>query len=212
MNQSHPVLEPAIYDRVLSVAREVSMDLHAAIAGIGPIEIAPPAHASVAERLFVAIINQQISTKAALAIWTRIEAAALAQERPLRDLFVPGHEAVLRSCGVSGNKVRALQSIVEADATGLFDADLAAMPHPERSAILCRVRGIGQWTADMIGIFHFLDHDIWPVGDVAAVASLRRLTGQDDTVALAAAFAPYRSILARYAWRAKDVSMRPLPE
>ncbi len=58
----------------------------------------------------------------------------------------------------------------------------------------------------MVGIFHFLDPDIWPAGDVAAVGVLRRLTGRDDTEAVAARFAPYRSILARYLWRSRDAA------
>ena len=59
----------------------------------------------------------------------------------------------------------------------------------------------------MVGIFHFHDPDIWPEGDVAAVGCLRRLTGGTDTRAIAAGFAPYRSILARYLWRIKDTAV-----
>lgn len=189
---------------MLAIAATICEPLCSAIARVGPIAIAPPTHASVAERLFIEIVNQQLSTKAALAIWTRIEAAAAAQAVPPRDLFRPGHEAVLRACGVSGNKVRALQAVREADEGGLLGSDLAFLPHAERSAILCGIRGVGPWTADMVGIFHCLDPDIWPVGDVAAVGVLRRLTGRSDTGAVAAAFAPYRSILARCMWRSRD--------
>ncbi|MEN3210907.1 DNA-3-methyladenine glycosylase 2 family protein [Methylorubrum populi] len=200
------MLDAALYDRLLGVAAEVSEPLRTAIAAIGVIEIGPPPHASLAERLFVEVVNQQLSTKAALSIWTRIEAAAAAQVVTPRDLFVPGYEAVLRGCGVSANKVRALHAIREAEEAGLLGPDLAALPHAERSAVLCRIRGVGPWTADMAGIFHFLDPDIWPAGDVAAVGVLRRLTGIEDTVAVAARFAPYRSILARYMWRSRDAA------
>lgn len=200
------MLDAALYDRLLGVAAEVSEPLRTAIAAIGVIEIEPPPHASLAERLFVEVVNQQLSTKAALSIWTRIEAAAAAQVVTPRDLFVPGYEAVLRGCGVSANKVRALHAIREAEEAGLLGPDLAALPHAERSAVLCRIRGVGPWTADMAGIFHFLDPDIWPAGDVAAVGVLRRLTGIEDTVAVAARFAPYRSILARYMWRSRDAA------
>ena len=197
-------LDPEVYDRLLRTAGTVSGPLAASIAALGPIAIAPPTHASAAERLFVEVINQQLSTRAAGTIWARIEAAAAGAGLTVRDLFVPGRETALRACGVSGNKVRALQAIRAAEGEGLLGAHLAPMPHAERSAVLCGIRGVGQWTADMIGIFHYLDPDIWPVGDVAAVGSLRRLGGREDTVAIAAAFAPYRSILARYMWRSRD--------
>lgn len=200
------MLDAVIYDRLLDTASTISEPLRAAIAAVGLIEIAPPSHASVAERLFIEVVNQQLSTKAALSIWTRVEAAAAVQGGAPRDLFVPGYEALLRGCGVSANKVRALQAIRDAEEAGLLGAELTALPHAERSAVLCRIRGVGPWTADMAGIFHFLDPDIWPVGDVAAVGVLRRLTGVDDTVAVAACFAPYRSILARYMWRSRDTA------
>ena len=197
------MLDPDIYASLLRQAGTVAEPLRAAIAGLGRIEVAPPIHASVAERLFVEVVNQQLSTKAALAIWTRIEAAA-SQGVATPELFVPGFETLLRGCGVSGNKVRALFAIREAEGAGLLGAELADVPQAERAERLCRIRGVGPWTADMVGIFHFLDPDIWPAGDVAAVGVLRRLTGIADTSAVAAGFAPHRSILARYMWRSRD--------
>ncbi|MCJ2061306.1 DNA-3-methyladenine glycosylase 2 family protein [Methylobacterium sp. J-088] len=180
--------------------------LRDALERAGPLRIEPAAHPCVAERLFVEVVNQQLSTRAAAAIWGRIEAAATAAAGTPRALFEAGDPDLLRACGLSGNKVRALQAIVAAEAAGLLGPELAGLPHPERAAILCGIRGVGPWTADMVGIFHFHDPDIWPEGDVAAVGCLRRLTGRADTRAVAAAFAPYRSILARYLWRIKDTA------
>ena len=200
------MLDPEIYDHLSLAAAKVSEPLRAAMERVGPIQITAPTHGSVAERLFVEVVNQQLSTKAAAAIWTRVEGAAAARALTPRDMFVPGYEEALRVCGISGNKVRALHAIRQAEEAGLLRGELAFMPHAERSAILCSIKGVGQWTADMIGIFHYLDPDIWPVGDVAAVGCLRRLTGCQDTREIAAAFAPYRSILARYTWRIKDMA------
>ena len=197
------MLDPAIYAQLLDAA-DAHPVLRAALVAAGPITVAPPTHAHVADRLFVEVVNQQLSTRAAAAIWARIEAAAAAAGLGPRGLFETGDGDRLRACGLSGNKVRAIQAIVAAEAAGLLGPGLAGLPHPERAAILCGIRGVGPWTADMVGIFHFRDPDIWPGGDVAAVGCLRRLTGQDDTSAVAARFAPYRSILARYLWHIKD--------
>ncbi|MCJ2057273.1 DNA-3-methyladenine glycosylase 2 family protein [Methylobacterium sp. J-048] len=199
------MLDPTAYAHLLDAARAHPL-LEAAIRQAGPLRIDPPPHACVADRLFVEVVNQQLSTRAAAAIWTRVEAAAAAAGSSPRTLFEAGDPALLRACGISGNKVRALQAIVAAEVAGLLGPDLAGLPQAERAAILCGIRGIGPWTADMIGIFHFQDPDIWPAGDVAAVGCLRRLTGGTDTPALAAPFAPYRSILARYLWRIKDTA------
>ena len=103
-----------------------------------------------------------------------------------------------------------MQSIARAALDGELEAEaLLSRPYAESRARLLQLRGVGPWTADMVGIFHFHDPDIWPQDDVAAVGCLRRLTGQADTSAVAAAFAPYHSILARYLWRIKDVASLP---
>ena len=204
------MLDSAIYAHLLDAAG-AHPALLAALIRAGPTAIAPPAypqaHPQVADRLFLEVVNQQLSTRAAAAIWARIEAAAAAAATSPRGLFEAGNADLLRACGISGNKVRALQAIVAAEAAGLLGPGLAALPHPERATILCGIRGVGPWTADMVGIFHFHDPDIWPEGDVAAVGCLRQLTGQADTRAVASAFAPYRSILARYLWHIKDAAL-----
>ena len=78
---------------------------------------------------------------------------------------------------------------------------LNALDHSERSRQLTQIWGVGQWTADMMGIFYFGDPDIWPDGDTAARKHLERLTSRRrKTVRTAARFAPYRSYLALYMW------------
>ncbi|MGH1590390.1 DNA-3-methyladenine glycosylase 2 family protein [Methylobacterium phyllosphaerae] len=152
------------------------------------------------------MVNQQLSIQAA-AIWARIETAAAAAGLSPRGLFEAGDAALLRACGKSGNKARALQAIVAAEVAGVLRPDLRRLPHLERAAILCGIQGVGPWTTDMIDIFHFHDPDIWPAGDVAAAGCLRRPTGQADTGAVAATFAPYRSLLARSLWHIKDMAL-----
>jgi DNA-3-methyladenine glycosylase II len=201
--------DPDPHAHLLATARGLSDSLHEALARLGPVPIDPPTHAHVADRLAVEVVNQQLSTRAAAAIWGRVEAAALLRAMSPRDLFVEDHAETLRGCGLSGAKVRAVLAIRAADEAGLFGALLATLPHPERSAVLRSIKGVGQWTADMIGIFHYHDPDIWPAGDVAAVGSLRRLTGCTDTQAYTLPFAPYRSHLARAMWRVRDLVPAP---
>ncbi|GJD92659.1 hypothetical protein BHAOGJBA_6215 [Methylobacterium hispanicum] len=109
-------LDPDVFRFLSRAAAATSAPLHAAIVRQGPIAIPSPSHVLVADRLFVEVINQQISTRAALAIWDRIEIRAAERGIAPRELFVPGEEATLRGCGVSGNKVRALMAIREAEA------------------------------------------------------------------------------------------------
>ncbi len=191
-------VDPDTHAFLCRTAAAISEPLRAAFVRLGPIAIPPPTHARVADRLVVEVVNQQISTRAALAIWGRIESLAAERGAAPRDLFAATEAEALRACGVSGNKIRALVAIREAEPAGALVESLALLPRAERASLLCRIRGVGPWTADMIGIFHVLAPDIWPAGDVAAVGTLRRLSGRSDDAAVAAAFAPYRSILARY--------------
>lgn len=202
-------VDPDLHASLCRTAATISEPLRAAVVQLGPIAIPPPAHTRVADRLFVEVVNQQISTRAALAIWGRIESLAAERGVTPRDLFTTTEAEALRGCGVSGNKIRALLAIREAEDAGALGESLALLPRAERSALLCRIRGVGPWTADMIGIFHFLDPDIWPAGDVAAVGTLRRLSGRTDDAVVAAAFAPYRSILARYMWLSRNAEAAP---
>lgn len=172
---------------------------------IGPLNIAPSQHSSVADHLYSAVLGQQLSLKAASTIRGRVQQAAQALNVLVTELYVPGHEPTLRACGVSGRKAKSLQAIRAADELGMLSADdLEAMPHTARVERLCRIWGVGKWTADMIGIFHFLDEDVWLEGDVTAVAVFRQHTGIEDTVLGTVHYAPYRSFLARYMWVSRD--------
>jgi len=196
---------PAAFAAIRKAARKLSRPLLAEIERIGPLTIGPPRIAPIAEHLYTSVVSQQLSVKAADTIWGRVVAAAKTRNLTPGEMFVPGFEDELRACGISRNKIKALGAIRAAQEDGRLDhAELATLAHPERSQRLTAIWGVGRWTADMMGIFVFLDPDIWPDGDVAARGALIRLTGREDTIEMAAAFAPYRSLLARYLWQSRD--------
>ena len=96
-----------------------------------------------------------------------------------------------------------MKEIGSATLAGQLDGeDLGQMTHLGRSQRLTAIWGVGQWTADMMGIFYFGDADIWPDGDSAARKQLAMLANADEsTIDIATHFAPYRSYLALYMWR-----------
>ncbi len=193
-----------IHLRFVEVARELSPGLVDAIERGGPLTLEADDSRPLAERLCRSVAGQQLSAKAARSIWTRVVAAAA--ETPLTEFFTEPNQAVLRGCGLSGAKVRALCLIAEEARAGRLEAeDLRQLDHAERSRHLTALWGVGQWTADMISIFYFGDPDVWPEGDVAVRKTLERLTSpRRKTMRTAARFAPYRSHLALYLWRHVD--------
>ncbi|MGD1906682.1 MAG: DNA-3-methyladenine glycosylase family protein [Leptolyngbyaceae cyanobacterium] len=177
-----------------------------AIARTGPVELTPRQDLPLPERLCRAVAGQQLSVKAAASIWKRVVASA--EGKPLIDHFSAVDPQVLRDCGLSGAKTKAMAAIAAAALAGDLEAEtLGEMATGERTQRLTQIWGVGQWTADMLNIFYFGDLDIWPEGDTTARKTLERLTSKRrKTVRTAARFAPYRSYLALYMWQQADAA------
>lgn len=197
-------LTPELHRLFVREARKISPVFGKTLEAIGPIGYQGRRARDFATHLARIIVGQQLSTLAAKSIWTRVESAAERLPRTL-DLFVESNEPVLRACGLSGAKTRALLSLRDADSAGQLDArKLARLSHEARREALVKLRGIGPWTADMVSMFYFHEPDIWPIGDLAVRKTFERFVSAHDEYDLhtgAARFAPYRSFLALYMWR-----------
>ncbi|TCK18572.1 DNA-3-methyladenine glycosylase II [Thiogranum longum] len=157
-----------------------------------------------------AIVNQQLSVKAARSIEGRL------LKHFDSDVFHPQHfyrvrETTLRRCGLSGAKIRYIREIArrvrqdELDLHGLDTLD------DERVAErLMDLPGIGQWTAEMLLMFSLGRMDVLPVGDLALRKSMRVHWGlgedvpHDTYIELAEAWRPYRTVASWYIWAAVD--------
>jgi len=157
-----------------------------------------------------AIINQQLSVKAAQTIEARLQA------RLDTGLFQPGHfhrvhARTLRSCGLSGAKIRYIREIVRRLRAGELDLEqLDTLDDERASELLMDLPGVGRWTADMLLMFSLGRMDVLPIGDLALRKSIRmhyRLSvdaSHEVYLALAEAWRPYRTIASWYYWAAVD--------
>ncbi|MEM7770735.1 MAG: DNA-3-methyladenine glycosylase 2 family protein [Cyanobacteria bacterium P01_A01_bin.37] len=195
------MMSPAIHTQFIEIAKDVSPLLAGAIANTGPLELAPRQETPFAERLCRAVAGQQLSVKAAKTIWGRVVANAAGL--PFIEYVAVATPETLRTCGLSASKAKAMRAIAQATLDGQIDAtELGALDHGDRTQRLTAIWGVGQWTADMMGIFYFGDPDIWPDGDITARKTLEKLTSsRRKTTRTAARFAPHRSYLALYMWR-----------
>lgn len=210
MNRDSPTpISPSptvrIHNQLIAVAEKISMALAEAIARNGPIKLNPTQETPFPHRLCRAVAGQQLSIKAASSIWSRVLAGA-PENHSLIDYFAVVDPVVLRGCGLSGAKVKTVSAIAHAAKAGLLNAtELEQLTHLERTKRLTTLWGVGQWTADMMGIFYFGDADIWPEGDVSARKTLERLTSKRrKTIRTASRFSPYRSYLALHMWQHVD--------
>ncbi|MEM9068728.1 MAG: DNA-3-methyladenine glycosylase 2 family protein [Myxococcota bacterium] len=176
--------------------------LEAALHANGPLRLRRRSAMPVVDFLCRAVAGQQLSVKAASTIWGRILEDA--DGKALCDYLARDRTDSLRRCGLSAAKCRAMHAIASHE---LDASELKSLPHPERVARLTAIWGVGQWTADMMGIFYFGDRDIWPDGDVTARKTLAALTSRRrKTVRTAERFAPYRSYLAMHMWHHADAA------
>lgn len=149
------------------------------------------------------IIGQQISTKAAAAVWARMQEGGL-------DHAPRAHAAsleTLRSAGLSKMKAEYVKGLAAAVEVGDLDfSALAVMPGEEATQALTRLRGIGAWTADNYRLFVLLDMDAWPHNDLAlqeGMKILKSLNTRPDgrsMHAMGEAWRPFRGAGALMLW------------
>ncbi|MFN4262644.1 MAG: DNA-3-methyladenine glycosylase family protein [Thioalkalivibrionaceae bacterium] len=162
------------------------------------------------ETLVRSIVGQQISVKAADAVWHRLSQAFVITPVVLAESDNEG----LRQCGLSLRKCEYIRDLAGHFADGRIDpAHFPTMDDATLIALLTDVRGIGRWTAEMFLIFHLLRPDVWPIDDIGVqkgVAEIyveelggRRLTG-GELREFGERFRPWRSVATWYLWRALD--------
>ncbi|PZP84157.1 MAG: DNA-3-methyladenine glycosylase [Azospirillum brasilense] len=160
--------------------------------------------------LMRSIAGQQISVKAADAIWARLEAAVVPLT-PKNVLATP--DEILRNVGLSMQKINYLKNIAAYyDAHGVSEQYWAERSDAEVMAELTSIKGIGVWTAEMFMIFHLHRPDIFPVGDIGVLKAMDRYFHPDAKTRkkpaayqkLATRWAPYRTVATWYLWRALD--------
>jgi len=166
-----------------------------------------------------AIVGQQISVKAAEAIWQRF--VAQVSDAPHRGFPRLAPQRVcaqqlsaLRTCGLSQRKAEYLTDLAAHFASGRLDAKRwRALDDEALIAQLVDVKGIGRWTAEMFLMFHELRPDVLPVDDVGLQRALadhynggERLD-REAMRSLAEPWRPWRSVATWYLWRSLD----PIP-
>ena len=155
-----------------------------------------------------AIVGQQISVKAAAAIFGRLT-ALLGTWSPAA--VARASDEALRLAGLSVRKVEYFRGLAHAFTSGAVD------PHRWRAESdaqvqkeLVGLKGIGRWTAEMFLIFHLKRPDILPLDDIGLLKSAARQFGwaypfsPTDLEARAEAWRPWRTVGTWYLWRALD--------
>jgi methylated-DNA-[protein]-cysteine S-methyltransferase len=181
------------------------------IARVGPFRMQLQRTPSVFGALAEAIVFQQLNGKAAATIFARLcalfpHSVGLTPERILRT-----SDEKLRSAGLSGSKLLSLRDLASKTKAGEVPtlADVQAMADQEIIDRLTSVRGIGQWTAEMLLMFRLGRPDVLPVDDFGIRKGFGIAFGvadpsKKDIERRGERWRPYRTVASWYLWRATD--------
>ena len=151
------------------------------------------------------VVGQQISVRAADAIWNRLDEACnnSITENNLLKLSIED----MRKTGLSNTKSNYIMNIVNAN---LSELDWEDMNDEEVSNELCKIKGIGPWTADMFLIFRLGRTNILPLGDIGLVNAInlhyndKEKLSKEKLMKFKEKWSPWCSIATWYMWRSLD--------
>jgi DNA-3-methyladenine glycosylase II len=187
--------------------------LSAHIKRVGPLPWPKPETDDLYLALVRAVAHQQLHARAAETILGRLAAAnggAIPAPKALLDMS----DETIRACGFSGSKMAALRDIAAKTADGTVPTTAKAKKLSDQELIdrLTIIRGVGQWTVEMLLIFTLKRPDVFPVDDFGVREGYRLLHGLETQpkpktfAIIGQTYAPYRSMASLYLWRAADLA------
>ena len=185
---------------------------------IGPCTLAPEHKRQPFESLVRAIAHQQLHARAAEAILARL-VNLYPRKFPTAADILATEEAAIRACGFSLAKIAALRDIAIHAENGVIPtrAAIARLSDEEIIARLTRIRGVGQWTVEMLLIFQLGRPDILPADDFGirngfrVVKKLEALPRPRDVLEYGTRWKPHSTVASWYLWRAADQSKSKQP-
>jgi DNA-3-methyladenine glycosylase II len=189
----------AMVRRMLGVDRDlVPFDRAAAtIPWLAPLArrmrgVKPPRYPSLWEGCANSIVFQQVSLRAASTIMQRL-IVALGKSVAVPDVPAPLYafpdaasfantpDADLRDMGLSGAKIATLRRVGESLASGTLDeAMLEERSSADAAALLCRIKGIGPWTAAVVLLRGLGRLDVFPANDSSIRSNLALVAGEAE--------------------------------
>jgi DNA-3-methyladenine glycosylase II len=154
------------------------------------------------------IVGQQISVKAADAVWGRLQVAVPTMS-PRTILAAP--EPSLRAAGLSVRKSEYVRHLAERfQSRHIRPERWHGMSDEAVTEELVTTRGIGNWTAEMLLIFNLMRPDVCPLDDIGLQKAVAlhfcagERPGRADLRAIGERWRPWRSVATWYLWRSLD--------
>ena len=147
------------------------------------------------------ILEQQVSLASAEAHFKKLN-KYLPEFSPSEILKLTDEE--MRACQISRQKAKYLRALSQAILNKELDFNSLSRLNPiEVRKILTNIKGIGDWTTDIYLMFCLQTKDIFPMGDIALISTIKELTKvktKSGIVRLTQKWKPYRSLAAYFLW------------
>jgi DNA-3-methyladenine glycosylase II len=161
--------------------------------------------------LVSSIVGQQLSTKAAAAIFRRLTDRYGGRTPTPQEVLADDPEELKAAAGLSRAKVSFLRSLAEHVIDGSLELEkLDVLSDEAVITELTAVKGIGVWSAHMFLMFHLERPDVLAVGDLGIRKSMMLAYGLEALPLppameeIAQPWRPHRTLACRYLWRALD--------
>ena len=174
-------------------------------------------HKNIALRLIASIMGQQLSTKVAKVIYHRfLELFEGKEPKPQQVLDTPS--VMLRNIGLSNAKVSYVKNVAEfCIKNKISDKKLLKMSNREIIDKLVAIKGVGQWTVEMLLMFTLGREDVFALDDLGIQQAMAKLYNletlnkkllKEKMSKLADKWSPYRTYACLHLWQWKD--MKPV--
>lgn len=149
------------------------------------------------------IIGQQISMRAQETVWRRLQ-ELLGEVTP--DTLAEADTEAVKGCGMTYRKADYIRDFAQKVRSGEFNVEaLREMEDGEAIKALSALRGVGEWTAEMLLLFCLRRRDVLSYGDLGIRRGMMKLYGWDTMTKAQfeecrSRYSPYGSVASFYLW------------
>jgi DNA-3-methyladenine glycosylase II len=200
----HQVFTKENFHPICQALAEKDADLKAIIDsyGLPPMWMRP----AIFQSLVLTILEQQVSLASAYAAFKKLKAKT-GFVTPKKILSLT--DADLKSCYFSRQKIIYVRALADAIASKKINLKkLSISTDEEIRKTLKQIKGIGDWTVDVYLMHALQRSDLFPLGDIALVNSLKHIKqlqagiSKEEMLAIAENWRPYRTVASMLLWHA----------
>lgn len=149
------------------------------------------------EYLSSVVVSQQLSTKAAKTIWSRVHPLVKSHTN------YANLDAELRLAGLSRSKANYVIGLIgNLNLSTLQKNDLMKMSNIEFESLLLANKGIGPWSVQMARMFYLGDADVMPINDLGIKHAHEHFFSEHaSNEKFYEPFRPWRTYLSLFMWQ-----------